>query len=118
LYILVIIVFALAILIIRVLIHKGHKESAKLPIFKSNYVQAICVNDDCHLNEKRYYPPDSHNKMLILLHRLTLRPEDLKENSLNCPWCSASLTIEPLGPLFKSPPPGEKYQPLPWDRNK
>jgi len=52
---------------------------------------------------------------LILLHRLSLRPGDVEGRTLKCPWCGGILTIEPLGPLFKSPPPGKDFTSLPWD---
>ncbi len=112
-----VVVLAVAIVVIRMLVFKEHKASARLPIFKSNYVQGVCYNDDCFINEEKYYPPETHNKMLILLHKLVLCSEDIDEKKLKCPWCGHNLTIEPLGALFKSPPPGKEFCKMPWEKD-
>lgn len=113
-YVLVV-VLAVAIVAIRMLLFREHKASAKLPIFKGNYVQAVCTNDECSINKEKYYHSEPHNKMLILLHKLALCSDDFEENSLKCPWCSQPLSFEPLGTLFKSPPPGREYCKMPWE---
>ncbi len=110
--------FAALILIIRVLIFRGHKASTHLPVFKSNYCQAICKNDHCSINQIQYNPPDRHNRMFILLHRLSLRSGDVENKALKCPWCGEALNIEPIGTLFKSPPPGRQFAPVPWEKEK
>lgn len=113
---LLLVILAVAIVAIRMLLFKEHKASAQLPIFKSNYVQAVCANDDCPINKEKYYPPEPHNKMLILLHKLSICAEDIEEKRIKCPWCSQELNVEPLGPLFKSPPPGKQYCKMPWEK--
>lgn len=112
-YVLVI-VLAVAIVVIRMLVFKEHKASTRLPIFKSNYVQAVCTNDDCSINKEKY-SSDPYNKMLILFHKLALCSEDIEEKKLKCPWCNQNLSIEPMGTLFKSPPPGKEYCKMPWE---
>ncbi|RQD74418.1 MAG: hypothetical protein D5R97_07875 [Candidatus Syntrophonatronum acetioxidans] len=109
------VIFGILIFAIRILLHKEHRTAAQLPIFKSNYIQGVCIKDDCPLNEKQYYPPEKHNRMLILIHKLSLRSEDLEPGALKCPWCEGPLKLEPLGPLFKYPPPGEEAIKLPWE---
>lgn len=115
-YALFIILVAVAIFVIRVLLFREHKATVQLPAFKKNYCQAICKNDDCDINQTLYYPPEKHNRMLILLHRLVLTWEDVDGKKLKCPWCGEPLHIEPPGVLFKATPPGESFCSLPWEK--
>ncbi len=86
--------FALSIAAIRILIFRGHKASSQLPIFKQNYVQAICRGKDCAVNKNRCNSSESPQDNYILLHKLTL--EVSSSGGLKCPWCSETLNLKPL----------------------
>lgn len=86
--------FALSIVAIRILIYKGHKASAQLPMFQSNYFKAICENKDCLIKQECCSSSDSQHSSYILLHRLTLGKEHAE--GPKCPWCSEPLSIKPL----------------------